>query len=61
MGRIRTDYKTCQFCGAVLDIGEQCDCMSLDNSPRESYTKIMPVILPDHKTKEAKKLCNVMW
>lgn len=24
---MRSDYKICPLCGAVLDIGERCDCL----------------------------------
>lgn len=30
----RSDYKVCPLCGAVLDIGEQCDCLESANDYR---------------------------
>ena len=30
----RSDYRTCPYCGASLDIGEECDCQQ--QKPEES-------------------------
>lgn len=27
----RTDYRVCSLCGAVLDVGERCECIDNDN------------------------------
>ena len=33
MKRKRTDYKTCEYCGASLDVGEKCDCKEKKPAP----------------------------
>lgn len=33
-------YRTCEHCGANLDVGEKCDCMQATNKPDKYLVKV---------------------
>ena len=41
----RSDYKTCVFCGANLDIGETCDCLQEIQPPKYGKSKITDKVI----------------
>lgn len=53
----RSDYKTCPFCGASLDIGERCECEKEEETRPEAH-RIDFKVLSGYKCTYSAKMEN---
>lgn len=55
---MRSDYKVCPLCGAVLDIGEKCDCMEQKEPKNEKIIHYGSINKKAEENENKAMICN---